>query len=69
MVPAYRRLHPMMQVYMVMEPAMVCLMLAGAIRGFVEALVLVGVSVEAEAGATAEAGLVIGGKFELAINT
>jgi hypothetical protein len=38
-----------------MEPAMVYLMPAGAIRGFVEALALAEVSVEAEAGAVVEA--------------
>jgi len=51
-----------------MEPAMVYLMLAGAIRGFAEALVLAEVSVEAGAEAAAEPDLVIGGRFELASN-
>ena len=52
---------------MVMVPAMQLLTPAGAIRGFVEALVLAEVSVEAEAGAVAEAAaeadLVIGSRF------
>jgi len=49
------------QVRMVMVLAMQPPMLAGAIRGFAEALVLAEVS--AEAGAGAEADLVIGGRF------
>jgi hypothetical protein len=47
--------------------AMECLMQDGAFHGFAEALVED--SVEAEAGVAAEAGLVIGGRFELASNT
>ena len=62
-VPAYRCLHPMVQVYMGTEPAMVCLMVAGAIRGFAEDLVLAEVS--AEAGV--EAGE-FGGRLKLANN-
>jgi len=55
---------------MVMVPAIQPLMLAGAIRGFAEALVLVEVSVGAEAGASvaAEVDLVIGNQFKLALN-
>ena len=49
---------------MVMVPAMVCLMLAGAIRGFAEVLVLAEVSVGAVV--AAEADLVSGGRFKLA---
>ena len=50
--------------------AMVCLMPAGALRGFVEALVLAEISVEASVGAAvaAEADLVIGSIFKLALN-
>jgi hypothetical protein len=43
-------------------------MLAGSIRGFVEVLVSAEVSAEVVGGAAAEADLVIGGRFELAIN-
>ena len=57
---------------MVMAPAMVCLMAAGAIRGFAEALVLAEVSVGAgaEAAVVAEVDLVtrgraIGSRFKL----
>ena len=55
---------------MAMVPAMECLMAAGAIRGFAEALVLVEVSVEVGAGAAvaAEADLVIGSRFKLAVS-
>ena len=55
---------------MAMVPAMECLMAAGAIRGFAEALVLAEVSVEAGAGAAvaAEADLVIGSRFKLAVS-
>ena len=57
---------------MVMVLAIQPLMLAGAIRGFAEALalaeVLAEVSVEAGAEAAAEADLVIGGRFKLALN-
>ena len=50
--------------------AMECLMLAGAVLGFVEALVLAEVLVGAEAGAAvgAEADLVIGNRCELAFS-
>ena len=44
------------------------LMLAGAIRGFAEALALAEVSVGAGAVVTAEADLVIGSRFKLAFN-
>ena len=74
MDPARRHSGPMVQVRMVMVPAMECLMAAGAIRGFAEALAEVSVeaSVEASVGAgaavAAEADLVIGGRFKLALN-
>ena len=68
MVPAHRHSGRMVQVRTVMGLAMVYLMLVGAIRGFAEALVLAEVSVEAEAGLAAEADLVIGGRFKLALN-
>jgi hypothetical protein len=48
---------------MVMVLVMWLLMLAGAIRGFVEALVLAEVSVGAGVESVVEAGLVIGGRF------
>ena len=55
---------------MVMVPAIQPLMPAGAVCGFAEALVMAEVSVGAEAGAAvaAEADLVIGNKFKLALN-
>jgi hypothetical protein len=65
----------MVQVSMVMVLAMVCLIAAGLVRGFAEALVLVEalalaeVSVGAGAEAAAEVDLVIGGRFKLAINS
>ena len=67
MVPACRRLRPMVQVYMVMEPAMECLMQDGAIHGFAEASasVLAEVSVGAGAEVAAEADWLIGGRFKL----
>jgi len=58
----------MVRVRTAMGPAMVYLMLAGAIRGFAEALALADVSVGAGVEAAAEVGLVIGGRFELASN-
>lgn len=62
MVPAYRHSGPMARVYLVI----VCLLLAGVIRGFVEALAEVSVGAGAEV--VAEADLVIGGRFKLASN-
>ena len=62
MVQAYRHLRPMAWLYMVMEPAMVCLMAAGAIHGFAEASALDEVSVGAGAEAGIGAGLVGGGE-------
>ena len=55
---------------MAMVPAMECLMAAGAIRGFAEALVLVlaEASVGAGAAVAAEADLVIGSRFKLAFS-
>ncbi len=53
---------------MVTEPAIVCLMLAGPIRGSVEVLVLGEVSVEAGAAVVAEVDLGIGSRFKLASN-
>jgi hypothetical protein len=64
MVPPYQDLGHIVLVRIAMEPAMVYLMLAGAIRGFAEALALAEVSAEAEAGAevAAAADLVIGNR-------
>ncbi len=47
---------------------MVCLMAAGAIRGSAEVLVLAEGSVGAGAAVAAEADLVIGSRFKLALN-
>jgi len=71
MAPARRHSGHTVEVHTVMAPAMVCLMLAGAIRGFAEALVLaeVSVGVGVEAAAAAEADSVIGGRFKLAFNS
>ncbi len=73
MGPACRHSGAMAQVCTAMVPATECLMLAGAIRGFAEALVLVSVEVSVEAGAgaavAAEADLVIGSRFKLALNS
>jgi len=63
MVPARRHSGPMVQVRMVMVLAMQPPMLAGAIRGFAEALALAEVSVGAGAAVAAEADLVIGSRF------
>jgi len=68
MVPVCRHLRHMVQVYMVMVLAMVCLMLAGPILGFAEALALVEASVGAGVEVAAEADLVIGSIFNLALN-
>lgn len=57
-----------MQVRTAMAPATECLMPAGSIHGFAEALVLAEVSVGAGAAVAAEADLVIGSRFKLALN-
>ena len=71
MAPAYQQLGHMVQVRTAMEPATAYRIQAGVIRGFVEALVLAGVSVEAEAGAVVAVapGMVIDKRFKLAINS
>ena len=66
---AYQHSGHMVQVRTAMVPAMECLMPAGAIRGFVEALVLAEASVEAGGAVAAEVDLVIGNRFELAVNS
>ena len=70
MGPACRHLGAMVQVCTAMVPAMECLMAAGSIRGFAEALVLVSAEVLVEAGAAvaAEADLFIGSRFKLAVS-
>ena len=74
MVSARRQSGRMVQVRTVMGLAMVCLMPAGPIRGLAEALgsALAEVSAEASVGAAAavaaEADLVIGSRFKLALN-
>ena len=67
MEPAYRQSGHMVLVRTVMEPAMQPLMLAGAIRGFAEALVLVLAEASGGAVAAAEADLVIGSRFKISI--
>jgi hypothetical protein len=64
MVPACLHLEPTVQVYTDLALVTVCLTVAGAIRGFAEALasVLAEDSVEAEDGGAAEADLASGGR-------
>jgi len=68
MVAAHRYLEPMVQVCIAMVVVMVCLMAAGPIRGFAEALAPVlaedSVEVEAQVGVAAEADLVTGSRFD-----
>ena len=68
MVPAYQQSGHMVLVRTAMELAMVCLMLAGPIRGFAEVLALAEVLVGAGAVVAAAAGD-FGNRFKLAINS